>query len=216
MLQTLTVNGNPVTTVVLPVKPGLRSVEFTMMDAVATVTSVFTGQVQAQAWPGADMLSGTMTLPALTQADADVWIAFLAECRGMLNGFLLGDPARSSPKGTGRGAPVVDGSNAANNQAGATTLYTAGWLPNGIGELLPGDYLQLGYRLHRVLERVNADANGKAPIAVWPSLREVPANGQQVILKNPVGIFRLAQNQRVWSADYTRLTHLSFQVKEYR
>ena len=212
MIQVLEVAGSPVNTVVVPTNPGLRAVEFTIEDAVAIVTSIFTGQTQAQQWPGADQWSGTMTLPPLTQSQADVWLSFLMECRGMANPFLLGDPLKRIPSGAVHGAPLVDGAHI----AGTTLLSTRGWDASKFRLLLTGDYLQLGYRLHRVLGTVNSDANGRAQIAIWPSLREVPPDGQSVVLKNTVGLFRLATNKRAWSSDYTRLTRMSFQVMEYR
>ncbi len=53
-------------------------------------------------------------------------------------------------------------------------------------------------------------------LTVWPSLREIPADGQPLVLRNPQGLWRLAANKRTWSSDYTRVSHLSFQIMEYR
>jgi hypothetical protein len=217
MITTITLNGSSVSVVAMPFdSSALKSIEFTMSDAVAIVSSPYTGQTQAQQWPGADMWMGTATLPPLTQCQADEWISFLMECRGMANAFQLGDPMKTKPRGLAKGEPVVDMSTAGTNFAGAQVLYTRGWAANTFGQLLPGDYLQVGYRLHRVLDRVNSDANGKAQISVWPSLREVPTDGEQVVLNKPVGLFRLAKNQRTWSSDETLLTALSFPIQEYR
>ena len=214
MTSTITLNGNPVTVVALPSTPGLRGVEFSVADTVASVISPFTGQVQVQQWPGADLMSGTVTLPPLTQAQADQWISALMECRGMANGFLIGDPARTSPNGNVAGTPMAQSGQV--NVAGSQILFTGGWTPSQFGVLLPGDYLQLGYRLHRVLDVVDTDASGTANFSIWPSIREPTTQGQPVILNNPMGLFRLATNKRGWAADYTGLTRLSFQIMEYR
>ena len=376
-ISTITLNGNPVSLVAVPAKPGLRSFEPTINDAIAVVDSPFTGQQQTQAWAGADRLAAMMVLPPLSPAQADDWIAFLMECRGMQNAFLIGDPMKTAPRGSvaGNSAPVVDmapvatnflqqsqafsgapwvanqlatetdntvaapdGSMTAGflqaiasptdaylaqvvrglggltvtfsvymrvpssspshpvkiqindgvtdsvtscsltttwqrfsvthtvpafsdvtvyiggggsvtdaneglnvawaqlesgsvagtyintdgnpapraNFAGSQVLSTRGWHPNGFGLLVPGDNLQIGYRLHKVLDRVNSDSNGRAVLSIWPSLREVPTDGQQVILNNPKGLFRLAKNQRGWASEYTRVTSISFPVTEYR
>jgi hypothetical protein len=53
-------------------------------------------------------------------------------------------------------------------------------------------------------------------LTVWPSLREIPADGLPLVLRNPQGLWRLAANKRTWSSDYTRVSHLSFQIMEYR
>jgi hypothetical protein len=215
LINTITLNGNAVSVVALPHDIGsASSFEASFSDTVATVSSPFTGQTQAQQWPGADMWTGTVTLPPLTQEQADDWISFLMECRGMANAFQLGDPMKLSPRGNVSGVAVVDGSVAV--VAGGQTLFTRGWTASRFRLLLPGDYLQVGFRLHRVLDAVTSDASGKAAISIWPSLREVPTDGQSIVLNKPQGLWRLATNKRTWSSDYTGLTRLSFQIMEYR
>jgi hypothetical protein len=210
----ITLGGNTVALVTLPTSPDLRSVEFDFHESVSVVKSIFTGQAQTQRWPGADYLSGTATLPPLTQDQADVWISALMQCQGMANAFMLGDPTKKSPKGTGSGSPAVDGS--ISMVVGTNTLYTKGWAASSNGVLLAGDYFQVGYRLYRVLDTVNSNSSGKAGINIFPSLREIPIDGTVLNLINPKGIFRLASNQNKWSSDYTRITNLSFPFTEYR
>lgn len=214
MINLITLNANTVSVVTLPSAPGARSVEFTVNDPVAIVSSPFTGQTQAQQWPGADMWSGTLELPSLTQTQADAWISALMQLRGMANAFQLGDPMKTHPRGTPLGSPLCDGSFPM--VAGGQVLYTKAWTANKTGLLLTGDYVQVGFRLYRVLDTVNSDATGSALINIWPSLREVPVDNEPVVLTNPLGLFRLATNARTWSADYTKLTKLSFKFQEYK
>lgn len=214
-LSTITIGTETITLVSMPDKPGLRSFEPTAMDAASAVSSPYTGEQQIQWWPGADLFSAICTLPPLSTCDADEWISSLLACRGMLNGFMLGDPSKLRPRGgvTSASTPVVSG---AGNVAGATTILTRGWKPNQFRLLLPRDYLQVGYRLHPNLSVVNSDDSGNATLSVWPSLRETLIDGQPIILNRPKGLFRLATNQRKWSSEYTRLTSLSFPIREYR
>lgn len=203
----------------VPTSPGFQQVDFNIMDAVALSTSPFTGQTQAQQWPGADSWVGTLTLPPLTQSQADDWIAFLMECRGMANAFQIGDPFKKMPRGPVIGsAPMVDMTTGISgaNLAMTQTLYTRNWATNKFRILVPGDYLQCGYRLHRVINPVNTDVNGKAAISVWPSIREVPTDGEPVNLNKPVGLFRLGANKRTWSVGESRTTRISIQILEYR
>jgi hypothetical protein len=102
------------------------------------------------------------------------------------------------------------------NPVGSTTLYTRGWTPNQYRLLLPNDCMQIGYRLHRVLDVVDSDEYGNAQINIWPSIRDVLTDGEAITLNNPQGLFRLATNKRTWSSDYTQLTNLSFQILEFR
>lgn len=206
-ISVITVGGQSVNLVAMPATPGMRTVEFEMSDAVAIVTSTFTGQVQAQQWPGADMLRGTMTLPVLQQPEADAWISFLMELRGMANAFLIGDPLKTIPRGTAAGTPTVNGAQAAGSQTLAMSGFT------GTRCLLPGDWIQTGFRLYRVLEQQDS---GTASVGIWPSLREALSGGESIITSNTKGLFRLAANNRTWSTDVTRYSQISFKIQEYR
>ncbi len=197
-----------------PRGPGFRDVEFSVSDTVAQVAQPFTQQSQFQAWPGGDFWQATLTLPKMTRAQAAQWIAFLMAARGPANVFLLGDPFMKTPQGTPQGAPEVDGALGTNNLAMSTTLVTKGWLPSTMRLLLPGDYIQIGNRLHTVLNTVNSTSGGAATLQLWPSLREQPTDGEAIITHNAKGLFRLAANKRTWSVDETRLFGLSFKVQE--
>ena len=211
----ISLGGLSVTTVSLPSNK-LRTLELRISDATATVSSPYTGQTQTQSWPGGDMWSGTVTLPPMAQADADQWIAFLMALRGMQNAFQLGDYLKRTPRGNPLGSPQVDNSQNGGNPAMSQQLGTNNWTPSSTGVLLAGDYIQIGYRLHRVLTDASSDSSGNALLNIWPSLREQPSNMTAVVTSNTVGLWRLASNQRTWSVDYTKLTRLSFPILEYR
>jgi hypothetical protein len=136
------------------------------------------------------------------------------ECRGMANAIQIADPLKSTPRGNPLGTPTCPSTPV--DAFGSQVLHTVGWTAGKVGLLLPGDYLQVGYRLHRVLDIVNSDSSGNATISVWPSLREAPAASAPIILSNPMGLFRLGTNKRTWSADVTRTSRLSFPITEFR
>jgi len=214
--STITLNGNSVTLVSSPTSPGLKAFDFDGSDATSLVVSPFTGQTQGFAWPGGDMWSGTATLAPRVQEYADDWIAFLLQLRGMANAFQMGNPLKATPRGTPAGTPVVDNTQAGGNAAMSQALTTTGWQASTSNLLLRGDYIQIGYRLHIVLDAVDSDANGDATIEIWPSLREQPTNGATVITSNTQGLWRLADNKRSWSFDITQLTQITFKFQEFR
>jgi hypothetical protein len=89
------------------------------------------------------------------------------------------------------------------NQPGGNVLQTGGWLPSQSGVLLPGDFLELQVisgspRLYQYAGQVPlaTDGGGNAAIDIFPCLREAPIPGMNVILLNPQGTFRLAENRR--------------------
>ncbi len=223
----ITLNGTNLTLVALPgenlptnlrsVQLWFRNIEWNIEDAV-TSTKGFTGQTQAFEWAGAEDWYGTFELPPLDHANARLWQAFLAQCRGILNPFLLGDPlhARTAGSADGNSKPVCDTPTSAVNKPMSKFLQTRGWKPNTHGLMLAGDHLQVGYRLYILLDDLSSDANGSATVEVWHSLCEQPPDGTEIIIKDPRGLFRLGTNKRTWSTDPSRLSSLSVPFMEYR
>jgi hypothetical protein len=199
----------------MPGYPGFESIEFTMTDSVGIVRSPFTpSSVQTQAWPGADGWRATVTLPKMNRFIAAPWRAWMAELRGMQNVFQLGDPicTTPSPLSQASGTPLC----ASGNSIASTELYTSGWTPSVFNQLMPGDYIQIEYRLYMVCEAVNSDSDGNATVQVWPSLREDHPEGTALVLSNTQGVFRLSQNTRTWHLETSKLLSFSFQCEEVR
>lgn len=204
---------NGMSVIALPSSPAPKSVQMEMNNVVAAPTSPFTGStLQTLAWSGGDYWTAQIALPKLRPHEIATWNAFLAECRGRLNAFLLGDSSYKGAQGNPQGVPVVSGAQSPM----ATILSTKGWTPNSFRLLLPGDYLQVGYRLHRVLDVVNSDSSGHASISIWPSLRDPLTDGQGIVLNNPRSLFRMQDNKQTMLVDETRLGATSFNVVEAR
>jgi hypothetical protein len=213
----LTLGSNEWTLIPLPANVGFVDVSFTMTDGVAVVDSPYDpSQTQTQVWPGADFWSVQFSLPKMTELTAGYWKAFMGALRGRANVFQLGDLNRLTPLGVARGAPVVNGGVSGGNAVSSTQLYTRGWAASVYRQLLPGDYLQVGYRLHMAVAEADSDSSGNAIVQVWPSLRETPADGTAINLIKPIGVFRLASNQRQWHTTVDRLSQLSLKAMEQK
>ena len=224
----ITVAGQAVTVAALPGenppqgKPRrqwFRSVEFNIEDAIALSKSIYTGGTQSFEWPGAEELYGTCELPPMVSANADLWRAFLMQCRGMLHPFRLGDPLKQHPTGRidGHSSPVCDtAASSSANLPMSKLLQVRGLKPSVYGLMKAGDALEFAYRLHWLLDDLSSDPDGRATAEIWPSIREQPADGAPVIVNQPRGLFRLASNKRTWSYDFTRLSSMSVPVMEWR
>jgi hypothetical protein len=182
-----------------PLSPAApATIDWELHDTVAQTTSPYTNQTQTQIWAGCDFWAGEFSMPPLTNAQRAAWLVFLAELRGVANVFQMSDPKCLHPTGDLQGAvPVVDGTVGTNNQSASTQLYIRGLKANSSRVLMPGDKLQIGYRLHMILGApVNADSSGKANFPIYPSIREAPSDGASITLSSPKGLFRLAENMR--------------------
>ncbi len=193
----------------MPTTPSApQTIDFTATDIVALSISPFTGQQQVQDWQQG-WLEASVSLPPLTHAQAQAWIAFLMALRGQANVFQLGDPLAVAPQGSGAGAPTVN----VGAQAGFS-LNTKGWTAGASGVLLPGDWLQIGYRLYRNLGTATADGSGHATLSIWPSLRESPADNDAITLTHTKGLWRLKSNARKWSETQARMYGIQFDIRE--
>ena len=187
-----------------PVAAAPSQIEFSMVDAVAANDNPFTGQQQVVSWGTAWMEWG-VTLPAMHITAAVQWFAWLMSLQGQTNIFQLGDPTHTSPFGTGAGSPVVNG----GGQTGFT-LSTRGFTGGG-NVLQSGDWIQIGYRLYRV----TANATGSGPtLAIWPQIRESPADGTAIAVTNTQGIWRLKESVRKCSVNEMRLYGFQFNIRE--
>lgn len=199
----------PLTLIDMPTVPSApQTVEWTMNDVVATNISPFSGQQQTQDWQ-AGWLEASISMPPLTHVQAQAWVAFMMQCRGQVNAFLFGDPLAVAPRGTGSGTPVVNG----GTQFGFS-LATKGWTASASGVLLPGDWIEVGQRIYRVLTGASSDGSGNATLSIWPQLRESPPDGDTITLTNTRGVFRLKSNSRKFSMTEARFYGFQFEIRE--
>jgi hypothetical protein len=188
--------------------PAPQTVDWTLNDIVAINISSFSGQQQTQDWQ-AGWLEASVSMPPIQHGDAQAWAAFFMACRGMANTFLFGDPLAVAPRGTGSGTPLVNGSS----QSGFS-LATKGWTASASGVLLPGDWIQVGQRIYRVLVAASSDGSGHATLSIWPQLREFYMDGDAITLTNTKGVFRLKSNTRKFSITEARFYGFQFEIRE--
>jgi hypothetical protein len=202
----------------VPTSPPLRQIDFEINDSIGETMSPFTRQSQYQEWPGGDWWDWQLSLPPVKDSiTAQNWESFFMELRGKMNIFQLGNPLRSAPRGSAAGLPAVTNSVSGTNLPLAKVLYTTGWTA-GTSILLPGDYIQIGLRMH-VVVGAPVDAyggGGNAAIPIWPCLREQPTDKIAVVTSGPRGIWRLDNNKRAYSLDKSKMYAFGFKVTEAR
>lgn len=198
-----------------PTQTGVAAVEFTATDVVSISQSPFTFSQQVVRHAGARW-SATITIPPVKRSDSEYWNSFLLRLRGQFGTFLLGDPNGATPRGSAAsaaGTPVVNGASQTGNE-----LNIDGLPASAVGYLRAGDYIQLGSaasaRLYKVLEDVDSNASGQATLNLWPDLRSSPADGAAVAVSGAKGVFRLSNNEAVWTINNAGFYSISFAAVE--
>jgi hypothetical protein len=189
-------------------------------DGVGEFISPFTGQAEQQGFLDQHW-ELDLDWPAMTWPQFAALQALAGALHGKLGSFLWGPPLATGPRGLGSqaGSPTCVGIDSSNSN----TLTTQSWLPNQNGVLLPGDFFQLGgggsgnpSRLYQYVNPypLGTTGGGAASIDIFPSLREAPAGGAVIVLINPQGTFRLADNRRSAPAKKTKTFTFSMKCRE--
>ena len=187
-----------------PVYAAPSQIDYSFIDLTAGTINPFTGQGQFQTWQ-AGWMEWDVQMPAMHITAAVQWRAWLMSLQGLTNIFQLGDPSHVTPYGTGAGTPVVNGVG----QTGFT-LSTTGWTGGG-NVLMPGDWIQIGYRLYCNLTAVS----GPSPtLSIWPQLRESPTSGTAIVTTNTKGVWRMKEAVRRCSISEMRMSGFHFTIRE--
>lgn len=184
-----------------PVVPAPSRVRWTLGVLAAISDSEFTHDDQAFPYAG-ERLEVDVTMPPMTrQKGGAAFAGFLAGMRGVSGLCSFGPRYQGSwgPLGIGTGVPKVNGAG----QVGST-LATNGWTHSITGILLTGDFIQVQganyYHLHILTADANSDSSGNASLKLFPRIRDA-ANGSNIVLTNPIGTFRLADNTPSFDID---------------
>jgi hypothetical protein len=189
----------------LPTHTGIAQIELRAVNAVAYSQSPFTFAGQAHAYQG-QMWQADVTLPPMKAADAEQWLGFLLSLRGQYGTFLLGDPLRTSLRGTATSCSITGSSG--DNTVSATVPSSE--------TLLAGDYIQLGSAGTATLHKVLVDYTGTgsaADLEIWPAIR-TDHTASSATLSNAKGNFRLSTNEQAWSINEASIYGITFGAME--
>lgn len=184
--------------ITLPSNPAGQSVELSVRAAVGRGRNPFDQSVQLDDW-GAQKIFASISLPPMTRAQGEPWLAALLGAQLGDMTFLLGPMGdQATLRGAGGGTPLVNGAHA----AGVNTLAVKGLTVSASGVYLKGDWIQLGSgstaRLHKILNDVNADGSGNATLEITPETREAYADGAAIVTSSPKGLFRPSESEQQW------------------
>lgn len=168
--------------------------DFGLVSNTITFKSPLSGATQTIEFPSPRWHFG-FTMQHLEEADAALLQAFLVQLRGQAGRFYMYNMARSAPRGSNLGTPIVAGAA----QTG-TTLTTSGWTVSQTGVLKIGDFFKIGNELKMVVSAdVNSDSGGLATITFEPPIRSSPTDATAVATTAPTAIFKLTEDVNTWN-----------------
>ena len=181
----------------LPTATGIKSVTISPISIVGITRSIYTLEEQVQVHPG-QAWQADINLPIMNAVNAQEWIAFLLSLNGVQGTFLMSDPTGAIPRGaasTHRSpSPLVYKGGQSGNELDIDNC------PINITDYLKrGDYIQLDYGYHRLLEDASTNSSGEASLSIWPNLRRSPADNGSVRTINPVGVWRLLSSSSFYT-----------------
>ena len=195
-----------------PTNVGFASASMTAKSVVGVSRSPFTGAQQVQKHQG-QWWEFQASLPPMTRATAEEWVAFLLSLNGMQGTFLLGDPLGTTARGIATGTPLVKGASQTGN-----SLITDGWTASQTGILKAGDYFQLGNstssKLYKVLNDANSDGSGDATFDIWPNINTAVSDDTALTVASAKGLFRLAANEMRWDLQQAQKYGIAFSAIE--
>jgi hypothetical protein len=192
--------------------PSVRNASAVALKAMTSgyvTQSPFTFSQEVQTGLG-DMMGMQVTLPPMKRQNAEAWLSALLSLKGVVGTFLMGIPGNKVPMGIGAAqSPKVKGATAAL----ISSLNTKGWGITG-NVLLPGDWIQLGSgstaHLHKNLTLAGVGSPDEAVLDIWPPTRNALNDGDAIVVNNPQGVWRLAQNEQDWSIGEAIVYGLNF------
>lgn len=157
--------------------------EWSLMANTQTYQSPLSRSVQTVELPGARWRV-SFTLEDLDAADTAILQAFMAKLRGRAGRFTLHNFARTSPRGTAAGTPLVAGAS----QTG-TSLNLDGFTAGTT--LLAGDFFGVNGELKMVVADATANGSGQMAVTFEPPLRSSPADNAAITISSPTATFML-------------------------
>ena len=172
--------------------------------------SSISGVTQVVEMPGA-RFRGNISFRDLNTTEAAQLQSFLLQLRGSAGLFHYGDPSRTSTQTAVTGSLTVEGGS--TNRLVYTTPSSGGFTA--------GDYIQIGNTgdspEYKMIISVSGAPATQQALTIEPALRRTDYSGKPIIYTNPVGEFRIInEDQLIWSIrSKALLTDINLEFLEF-
>jgi len=168
-----------------------RVLDFSLLPNTQSFSSPLSNAVQTVEMPGARWQM-SFVMENLTEVDAAAMQAFLVKLRGRAGRFYLYNFARSTPRGSISGTPLVKGAS----QTGGTLVIDGCTVGS---TLLAGDFIGVNGELKMVVADATADGAGEMNLTIEPPLRSSPADNAAITTDRPTATFMLSGDELKWN-----------------
>lgn len=176
----------------------IQKMTMRLIHSVAMTESPYTYKQQTHDF-GGSRWEAEITIRPLTESEGKEFSAFLAALKGRKGTFTVGNPLHTATTPSD-----IDTSSLKSKGSTNIVLDNASATP-----LAAGDHFSINNKLYMALEAVAGNSTSTT-IDITPPLREDVSGGTSAITDNPVGIWRLADNEVEW--DISRAGKYSFTI----
>ena len=167
------------------------AIDWSLVPNTQAFSSPLSGSVQTIERPGARW-KASFVMDNLTEADAALLQAFMAQLRGRAGRFRLFNFARPAPRGTLGGAPLVNGAGQIGNALAIDGCAVG-------ATLIAGDYIGCNSELKMVVANAVANGAGQMALTIEPPWRTSPADNAAVTLTKPTAVMMLSNDENKWT-----------------
>lgn len=195
--------SEPTYPLTLPSSPNPRSMSISLERRIAGFENPFTYALQTFEHQG-KRWKVRMSMPPMTQEQADDWEVLLLQLRGILGTFYLTPYDRPSSLGNPSGSPTLTSIHSSKTQ-----VVIGNCTPSITGYLKKGDWISFANNLLvKLTADVDTDGSGNATLDFEPALRSDPSLSSAITYTNPRGVFRLTSSLSEWNIN--ALKHYGF------
>lgn len=189
----------------MPVTPAFTDCQFRLVHHSQSFTSPLSRAIKRQELDGARW-EADFTLPAMNKYQGQVWEAWFAKLKGMVNTFNGYNPDKPIPIGPAGGTPLVK----LGSQTG-TSLNIDGCTASAVF-LKAGDMFSVNGELKMMTADATANGSGEVTLSFEPALRASPSDNAPITTLKPTCTMILVDDMQ---AAFTRNPNGIYQPKTF-
>ena len=193
-----------------PTSPVFRALSF--KDNRPNLTNITLSGKKQSRTIGSQFFSFEVSMPTMTQTQAQSIFAFLQSQKGQSENFTITYPTDNLGASKDETDILVNGAQS----VGDNTIAMDGFAASTTGALKAGDLIKFANhtKVYMVSADVDSNSSGQLTATISPNLTTALANDEAVTVNKPSFTVFLESDEIVFTTDSSNLYNISFAVRE--